>query len=148
MEQQFVLTDYQEPDKRVTPVTREVLETQVNKLGPGQQFRLEAPIALEGKELFALNCVCAAEDNYSLIFMLKAPEEGGTMGGYIAQRRTRSKALEILTAFVLEDTAPDFRGGEWFPIRVGKATQEETRRMKAKEKLEAEGFGANKAGKK
>ena len=79
MEQQtFVLTDYLDKQKRITPVTREILEEQLDKLNPGDQIRLEAPVIVEGKELFAVNCL-RGERGYDLIFLLKKPE-GGKIG--------------------------------------------------------------------
>lgn len=146
MGEPFTLTDYLDGQKRIAPVTGEILEEQLDKLGPGDQFRLEAPVAVEGKELFAVNCV-RRDRGYDLIFLLKKPEGGPKMEGYIAQNRTREKALEILFAFVLEGNAPDFRESCWYPVEAVASTSDEAERMRAKERLEAR-FGPNKGGKK
>ena len=146
MEQQFTLTDYLDGQKRITPVTQEILEEQLDKLGPGDQFRLEAPITVEDKELFAVNCVRGG-GGYDLIFLLKKPEGGSKMAGYIVQNRTQEKILELLLAFVLEGKAPNFRESCWYPVEAVASTSEEADRMRAKERLEAR-FGANKGGKK
>ncbi len=148
MEQQtFVLTDYLDGQKRISPVTREVLEEQLDKLGPGDQFRLEAPVIVEGKELFAVNCMMGERENYTLFFLLKNPQGGTTMDGYLTKDRSRKGVLDILFAFVLEGNAPDFRESAWYPVRAESATSEEADRMRAKERLEAR-FGANKGRKK
>ena len=146
MGEPFTLTDYLDGQKRIAPVTGEILEEQLDKLGPGDQFRLEAPVTVEGKELFAVNCV-RRDRGYDLIFLLKKPEGGTKMEGYIAQNRTREKALEILSAFVLEGNAPDFRESFWYPVEAVASTSDEADRMRAKERLEAR-FGPNKGGKK
>ncbi len=147
MEQQtFVLTDYLDKQKRITPVTREILEEQLDKLNPGDQIRLEAPVIVEGKELFAVNCL-RGERGYDLIFLLKKPEGGTKMAGYVVQNRTREKVLELLSAFVLEGNAPDFRESCWYPVEAMASTSDEAERMRAKERIEAR-FGHNKGGKK
>ena len=147
MEQQtFVLTDYLDKQKRITPVTREILEEQLDKLNPGDQIRLEAPVIVEGKELFAVNCL-RGERGYDLIFLLKKPEGGPKMKGYIAPGRTRERCLELLSALVLEGKAPNFRESYWYPVEAVASTSEEAERMRSKERLEAR-LGGNKGGKK
>ena len=146
MGEQFTLTDYLDGQRRITPVTREILEEQLDKLNPGDQFRLEAPVTVEGQELFAVNCVRGGR-GYDLIFLLKKPEGGTKMTGHIAQDRTREKVLELLSAFVLEGEAPSFREIYWYPVEAVASTSEEADRMRAKERLEAR-FGGNKGGKK
>lgn len=56
-EQQFVLIDYADGQRRIAPVDRGVVENQLAKLQPGQQFRIEPepPIpAEEGLELMEI----------------------------------------------------------------------------------------------
>lgn len=146
MEEQFTLTDYLDDQRRITPVTRVVLEEQLDKLGPGDQFRLEAPITVADRELFALNCM-RVEQRYDLIFLLKKPEGGSQVEGYIASGRTRERCLELLSALVLEGKAPNFRESYWYPVEAVASTSEEAERMRSKERLEAR-LGGNKSGKK
>ncbi len=163
-EQQFVLIDYADGQRRIAPVDRGVVENQLAKLQPGQQFRMERgpPLpAEEGLELMAINCVREPQSSgLMLVVMLQAPGEDHPTAGYVqtlsspkwgegnhkAPLTTAEKALEMLLTLVERGELPDFKGG-WQPVRLSAATPEETRRMKAKEN-QGRTLGGNKGGKK
>lgn len=167
MEQQnFVLTDYA-TSQVTTPVDREMVLEQMERLSPGQQFRLEPapPIpAGDGLELMAVNCVRSPEDDgMMLVAMLRAPGAQLATAGYVLTASlppkwdsqsnggkvpltSRDRAAQALAELVETGRLPDFSRG-WQPVRVGAATPEETRRMQAKEAQRVQN-GANKKSKK
>lgn len=148
--QQFVLTDYADGQRRITPVTGETVTAQLEKLLPGQQFRIEPELpvpAEDGLELIAVNCVRAPESSgLMLVAMLREPGGEAPTAGYIqtlssqkwAERNqgapltSAERARQVLLALVETGEAPDFGRG-WQPVQLSAATPEQTRRMKAKE---------------
>ena len=163
-EQQFVLIDYADGQRRIAPVDRGVVENQLAKLQPGQQFRIEPepPIpAGEGLELMAVNCVRDPEDGgMMLVALLRAPGGSDPTSGYVqsissakgaegnqkAPLTSAEKALQVISQMVETGEVPDFSRG-WQPVQLSIATPEETRRMKAKERQTA-ALRDNKGGKK
>lgn len=166
MERQFILTDYMDDQRRISPVTAEVLAAHLEKLTPGQQFRIEPepPIPAEdGLELMAVNCVRTPQDDgMMLVALLRNPGSENATAGYVltasgpkwadedgntkAPLTSRERAEEVLTRMLETGELPDFSRG-WQPVQVSAATPEETRRMKAKEE-QAANMGINKSGKK
>lgn len=162
-EQQFVLTDYADNQRRIAPVTGETVAAQVAKLRPGEQFRIEPepPIpAGEGLALAAVNCARDPRDSgILLVAMLRAPEREEFAKGYVLSfssgrwdeegqkvpLTSAEKALAVLTRMVETGELPDFDRG-WQPVKLSAATPEETRRMHAKE-AQASSLGDNKGGK-
>lgn len=163
-EQQFVLIDYADGQRRIAPVDRGVVENQLAKLQPGQQFRIEPepPIpAGEGLELMAVNCVRDPEDGgMMLVALLRAPGGSDPTSGYVqsissakgaegnqkAPLTSAEKALQVISQMVETGEVPDFSRG-WQPVQLSIATPEETRRMKSKERQTA-ALRDNKGGKK
>lgn len=162
MEQQFTITDYADDQRRIAPVTVETVAAQLAKLQPAQQFRIEPepPLpAKDGLELFAMNCLRDPEDSgILLVAMLRAPGGEEPTAGYVlsfsshldteenskVSLTSAERALRVMTRMVETGEAPDFNRG-WQPVRLGAATPEETRRMKAKEQQRAN-LGSNKGG--
>ena len=162
--QGFVITDYAAGEARLSPVTVAMVEEQVGKLQPCQQFRIEPepPIpAGEGLELMAVNCVRDPEDGgMMLVALLRAPGGSDPTSGYVqsissakgaegnqkAPLTSAEKALQVISQMVETGEVPDFSRG-WQPVQLSMATPEETRRMKSKERQTA-ALRDNKGGKK
>lgn len=157
----FVLTDYA-AGETVTVTGSTQVARRLEKLKPGEQFRLEPapPIPVEDSLLTAVNCVRDPENSgILLVAILRAPDSEEPTRGYLLSSScvvdteengkmpltSAERALEAMTRMVETHRAPDFSRG-WQPVRLGAATPEETRRMKAKERQRAD-LGPNKGGK-
>ena len=96
--QGFVITDYAAGEARLSPVTVAMVEEQVGKLQPSQQFRIEPepPIpAGEGLELMAVNCVRDPEDGGMMLVALLATVRNRTVSRLAWRRCPRLSAAKL-----------------------------------------------------
>lgn len=121
--------------QRTSRVTRELLARQMEALGPGQQFILNATVPIPAgmggiapgitEVLTALNCTCQGNGQLWLIAILKTTGENEQHRGFGRLGIEKQEALSIMTCLLETRQAPDLFAGGWQYIQVQAAQEQE-----------------------